>query len=266
MRDLVTIENEWLFFWYQNLIADLKQLNFEGIVKTKHAIGKRIIEDELKFEKPKYGEKTIKNLAKDLETDYQDLYRCIQFVKKYPEYSVIDRKLSWRNITRNLLPEKSSIHFSSESSEWTTPKLIINKTLELFKEIDLDPCSNPDFPNIPANNHFQKKEDGLSKDWYGKIYMNPPYGNIIKKWIEKVCIEYEKNNIKEAIILVPSRTDTNWFRCIKNYPRCFIWGRLKFGDNDNSAPFPSMVVYLGRNCNEFIKIFSDIGDIYKLVK
>lgn len=82
-------------------------------------------------------------LAKDLDVSKQDLYRCIQFAKEYPEISENLRKLSWWYITRKLLPK--SIHFLSESSEWTTPQLIIEKTIQLLKEIDLDPCSNPYF-------------------------------------------------------------------------------------------------------------------------
>jgi len=162
--------------------------------------------------------------------------------------------------------EEPSIHFSSESSEWTTPELIIKKTVELFGKIDLDPCSNTDFPNIPATMFFDKTTDGLKQNWHGKVYMNPPYGTVIKKWIEKACDEHEKTNTIETIILVPSRTDTIWFRRMKIYLRCFIWGRLKFGGNETSAPFPSMIVYLGNRKKEFIKVFSDIGDVYGLQK
>ena len=158
--------------------------------------------------------------------------------------------------------ETPSIHFSSESSEWATPELIINRTVELFGEIDLDPCSNTDFPNIPARMFFNKETDGLNQSWHGKVYMNPPYGPIIKKWIEKVCCEFEKKNTTENIVLVPSRTDTIWFRRMRTYLKCFIWGRLKFGGNENCAPFPSMIVYLGKRESEFISTFSDIGDIH----
>jgi len=261
MNDLIKHDE-----WYRQLIDDLRLINFQKIVQAKHEIGKRILKDELKFGKPKYGDHTIENLAKDLDVDKSDLKRCIQFAKKYPNLEKVTagHQLSWRYIRKNLLPE--SVHFSSESTEWTTPEIIIEKTIQLLGEIDLDPCSNPDFPNVPAKNHFSKIDNGLEKDWYGKVYMNPPYGNVIKKWIEKVCTEYEKDNIKEAIVLVPSRTDTEWFRRLVNHPRCFIWGRLKFGDSGNSAPFPSMIVYLGRSINGFIEIFSDIGDIYNLIK
>jgi site-specific DNA-methyltransferase (adenine-specific) len=45
-------------------------------------------------------------------------------------------------------------------------------------------------------------------------------------------------------MLIPSRTDTQWFHkhIYKQAEIRFIKGRLKFGDSQNSAPFPSMVV------------------------
>lgn len=91
--------------WYSKLINDLKELVFEGIVKTKHSIGKRILEDELKFSKPKYGSKRIENLAKDLQVSIGEIYACIKFAKKYPELSDGVRELSWREIEHKLLPE-----------------------------------------------------------------------------------------------------------------------------------------------------------------
>jgi len=91
--------------WYGQLLTDLKRLAFEGIVKTKHAIGLRILEDELKFGKPEYDSKRIENLAKDLNVGTSDLYSCIDFVKKYPEIPTAWEYLSWREIRHNLLPE-----------------------------------------------------------------------------------------------------------------------------------------------------------------
>ena len=44
-------------------------------------------------------------------------------------------------------------------------------------EIDLDPCSNSKAqPNVPALNHFTVEDDGLEQKWFGRVYMNPPYG------------------------------------------------------------------------------------------
>ena len=86
--------------WYSSLVSDLKKLAFEGIVKTKHAIGKRILEDELKFGKSEYGSKRIENLAIDLNVGKTELYYCIQFAKKFPELSGIPENVSWMTIYR----------------------------------------------------------------------------------------------------------------------------------------------------------------------
>jgi len=103
MNDIKIVNN-----WYAELINDLKKLTFEGIVKTKHSIGKRIIQDELKFGKPEYGSKRIENLAKDLQASKGELYRCIQFAKQY-ELSDISDNLTWYEIEHKLLPEHKEL-------------------------------------------------------------------------------------------------------------------------------------------------------------
>jgi len=157
----------------------------------------------------------------------------------------------------------ADVHKTSLSSEWTTPETIITKTIQLFETIDLDPCSNSyTDPNVPAEQHYTVDDNGLTQPWHGRVYMNPPYGKEIDKWTEKLRIEYEEGRTIQGIALVPSRTDTGWFRGLSAYPRCFLWGRLRFSEYRNSAPFPSMVVYLGQSVGKFAKIFFDIGDIY----
>lgn len=151
--------------------------------------------------------------------------------------------------------------YSSDTDEWYTPQAITNKVVQVLGEIDLDPCSNSG-KTIPAFIHYTKQDDGLARDWAGRVYMNPPYGREIADWVEKLCEEYESGRVSAAIALVPSRTDTEWFRRFAEYPRCFIWGRLKFGGGDNSAPFPSMAVYLGNDIEKFTEAFGVIGDVY----
>jgi site-specific DNA-methyltransferase (adenine-specific) len=67
--------------------------------------------------------------------------------------------------------------------------------------------------------------------------MNPPYGLEIGKWIQKASQH-------KVVCLLPARTDTRWFHDFI-YGKAeirFIKGRLKFGGQKNSAPFPSMIV------------------------
>jgi len=138
------------------------------------------------------------------------------------------------------------------------------KVVDVLDGIDLDPCADSG-RRVPAKTHYTQKENGLSYEWAGKVYMNPPYGRELPCWVEKLCNEYTAGSVTEAIALVPSRTDTGWFKAFRDNPRCFISGRLKFSGYDNSAPFPSMVVYLGSDERGFADAFCDIGDIYQRV-
>lgn len=160
-------------------------------------------------------------------------------------------------------PRSMDVHYSSNTPEWYTPDHILGRVCEVFGEIDLDPCSNSHTdPHVSADHYFTEADDGLSCRWFGNVYMNPPYGDVISDWVDKAATSYETGDINAAILLVPARTDTQWFRRLRSFPRCFVWGRLKFSGSTNSAPFPSMVVYLGEDIQSFTRAFDDIGDIY----
>lgn len=161
------------------------------------------------------------------------------------------------------MAEAGNVHFSSESPDWNTPPEIINRVAQALDGIDLDPCSNRSgAPNVPATRHFSISDDGLKQQWNGKVYMNPPYGDEISAWATKLVSEYRAGRITEAIALVPARVDTGWFRLFQDFAVCFIYGRLKFSGHQNSAPFPSAVIYLGQDISKFHAAFSDLGDIW----
>lgn len=161
-----------------------------------------------------------------------------------------------------------SIHFSSRSEEWYTPSLVVDRVIRVFGTIDLDPASNSRrSPSIPAKRHFTKSDDGLSHDWLGRVFLNPPYGRDVKRWVKHLCDQYTAGNTTEAIGLLHARTDTAWFSMLADYTLCFVRGRLRFAGQSscNSAPFPSLIVYLGDRHARFVAMFSDIGSIYRQV-
>lgn len=134
----------------------------------------------------------------------------------------------------------TSIHFSSETPEWYTPQDFFDKLNAEFN-FTLDPCCTHE--NAKCERHFTQEDDGLSQSWHGEsVFMNPPYGRMIKDWMRKA---YESCNRSGAqvVCLVPARTDTAWWHdyAMKGEIR-FIRGRLKFGGAVDSAPFPSAVV------------------------
>lgn len=160
-----------------------------------------------------------------------------------------------------------AVHFSSESPEHYTPTKVLDRVLDVFGEIDLDPCSNAhgDDANVPAATHFTRDDDGLAREWRGRVYMNPPYGREIDAWIEKLVAEHEAGRVTEAIALLPGRIDTQWFDRLRGFLWCVIKGRLTFVGNDDPAPFPSVVFYLGERQAEFYDAFADIGVMHQFI-
>ena len=81
-----------------------------------------------------------------------------------------------------------------------------------------DPC--------PLNEDF----DGLEIEWEELNYVNPPY-TLLKEFVHKAFIENNKG--KEVILLLPSKTDQNWFHVLLMYKPQILWieKRLKFKNN-----------------------------------
>lgn len=137
------------------------------------------------------------------------------------------------------------VHYSSKSNEWATPQNLFDELNEEFN-FTLDPCATDE--NAKCSKYFTIEGDGLSKDWSNNVvFMNPPYGREIKKWIKKA---YEESlNGATVVCLIPARTDTTYWHDFifdKANDIRFLRGRLKFGNSKNSAPFPSaIVVYQG---------------------
>lgn len=109
------------------------------------------------------------------------------------------------------------------TNEWLTPPEII-KDLGFF---DLDPCSPVIRPWDTAALHYNINDDGLSKDWIGRVWLNPPYGKEVEKWLKKLA------NHGNGIALIFARTETAaFFQEVWNKATSvlFIEGRIHFYD------------------------------------
>ena len=128
--------------------------------------------------------------------------------------------------------------FTSSTDDWATPQDFFD-TLNREFDFDLDVCASAE--NAKCARFFTKEDDGLSKEWRGRCWMNPPYGREIGQWVRKAFETSLRGGL--VVCLLPSRTDTQWWHdyCMKGEIR-FVQGRLKFGDGKNSAPFPSAIV------------------------
>lgn len=134
---------------------------------------------------------------------------------------------------------KRSVHFSSKTCEWATPPELFAKLDAEFR-FDLDPCATPD--NAKCARYFTRGDDGLAREWRGRVFMNPPYRREIGAWMAKAW-KSSQATAELVVCLVPSRTDTAWWHeyAMRGEVR-YLPGRLRFGGASNSAPFPSAVV------------------------
>ena len=139
---------------------------------------------------------------------------------------------------------------SSTSETWTTPKEFLEPLYSVFGVFDLDPCSpcsNGHTAPVKAKVYYTQTDDGLSLPWFGVVYMNPPYGRSIHNWTAKAKAEVEQGNAEVVVGLLPATPDTRyWHRDIKGSASVFfLKGRLKFGNAEQVAPFPSCLVVWG---------------------
>ena len=158
----------------------------------------------------------------------------------------------------------TELMFSSALDSWATPYDFF-KTLNEKYQFVMDICAAHE--TAKCSIYYTKEDNCLDKKWpAGYVFMNPPYGREIGKFIKKAYQESLTGTT--TVCLLPARTDTKWFHdyCTKGQID-FIKGRLIFGTEEywewvweqptingkvnslykkhgrkNSAPFPSMVV------------------------
>lgn len=147
-------------------------------------------------------------------------------------------------LSNRISPKK---HFdgrtSTTSDIWITPIEIISA----LGEFDLDPAAATHRPWNMARHHYAAEDDGLSRLWVGRVWLNPPYGKELPIWLERLV---QHGN---GIALVPARsTETQWFHKLiweKANGILFKKGRINFfrenGEMGKQAPFPSCLVAYG---------------------
>lgn len=158
---------------------------------------------------------------------------------------------------------------SSNSNEWYTPPEYVEAARRVLDEIDLDPASCEEANAVvKARKYYTAQDDGLQHDWPGRVWLNPPYGGLTAKFINKLVEQFKLGITQEAILLVNSHaTDTDWFQPLWDFVLCFTNHRINFygpgGQKGNGSTHGSVFVYLGPKQKVFAKEFSKFGAIVR---
>ena len=106
------------------------------------------------------------------------------------------------------------------SDEYYTPMEIVRS----LGHFDLDPCAAPG--RYTADTLYTKEDDGLTKEWIGRVWLNPPYSQpLLRLFLEKMA---EHNN---GIALLFNRCDNLMFHEIvfkKATAMKFLRKRIRF--------------------------------------
>ena len=131
---------------------------------------------------------------------------------------------------------------AATTHDWLTPPEII----AALGEFDMDPCASEFQPWKTAKNQYTIRDNGLAREWVGRIWCNPPYGPHAEKFLARLA---DHGN---GVALIFARTETRAFQqyCFGHADAMlFLAGRLRFrlpgGGVAGPAGAPSVLVAYG---------------------
>lgn len=137
----------------------------------------------------------------------------------------------------------TSVEPSKRNDRWLTPREVVD-ALGVF---DLDPCGAPRHNLAKTTYLLENGDDGLTDPWFGRVWLNPPYGRTMRQWVERLV----EHRIGTALIPVATGTKL-WQEVI--FPEAsaihFYRHRIKFlrrdGKDDNMvSPQASGIIAFG---------------------
>lgn len=112
------------------------------------------------------------------------------------------------------------------TTTWLTPPHIID-ALGGWSSFDLDPCAAPVPQPWPTATHMNtlRNGDGLALEWFGRVWLNGPYGAELADWLAKLAAH------GTGTALLFARTETEMFHrhvWERAHGLLFLEGRLHF--------------------------------------
>jgi hypothetical protein len=159
---------------------------------------------------------------------------------------------------------------ASTSVEWYTPARYIAAAREVMGSIDLDPASSALANEIVrADTYFSKDVDpnGLGQDWFGNVWLNPPYGKGSGLFTAMLVAEFDADRVTAGVLLLNAYGfDASWFQPLWDWPICFTDHRVEFYSPQHESGGPAngnIFAYLGPDPKRFAATFSEFGSIVR---
>lgn len=131
-----------------------------------------------------------------------------------------------------------------KTETWLTPPYI----LQALGAFDLDPCAAEEQPTWAAPRSFTAFQDGLAREWHGRVWLNPPYtAKTVGFWMRRLAAH------GRGTALIFARTETDlFFETVWRAANAvfFFEGRINFHfpngtRSPSNAGAPSVLVAYG---------------------
>jgi len=183
--------------------------------------------------------------------------------------SVLENSEPVKEVMREAVKNYRAI--GAGENEWYTPAEYADLARDVMGGIDLDPASCEQANEvIGASKFYTKDDDGLLKDWSGRVWLNPPYSrDLMPAFVEKLKNSFVDGSVQQAVLVSHNNTDTAWFHSLASVATaiCFPKKRIKFyrGDEIASPTNGQAFFYLGDNADKFKSVFCDVGFVVRPV-
>lgn len=159
-----------------------------------------------------------------------------------------------------------------DSDEWYTDPELIESARVVLGRIELDVASCAAANRIVrADHYFTKKDDALSLQWWGGLWMNCPFSKT-SRFVEGFVEEWQARRVRSALLLFNGSTDTEWFHRLLglDLPVCLTRGRRGFIDRSgrkvDGNRVGQAVFYAGPKRALFRREFRKYGEIVARVR
>ena len=168
------------------------------------------------------------------------------------------------------------VNQDSGDTEYYTPGFIVEAARRVMGGIDLDPFSSA-AANVlvQAGKFFTKEEDGLSRGWFGRFWMNHPFGRAMNHLcIQKAEHEYrswggDRSRNLVGCCITFAATSEKWFAPLLRRPQCYLSPRTNYylpdGSLKRGVTKGSVVTYFGTDVAAFAREFSPFGVVKVMV-
>jgi len=155
------------------------------------------------------------------------------------------------------------IHEDS-SDEFGTPPEFVRPISEAVGGFDLDPAAGAERKPL-ASTRFTQEDDGLTQEWFGTVWLNPPFSEKTR-WVRKARAEVADGNVGTAVVLLPVDTSTQLFHTHVTDAAavCFVEGRLSFDGGDDNPNFGVLLAVFGETSDELLDALDRKGSVFQI--